>query len=80
MQHIIHLINTSGVYLRLHLGDTAFIRSPAFNRVNTVYATYATRLFRDFEALFIWSRVPSPELLWAPAVFFFTTKERLLAG
>ena len=28
-------MNTSGVYLRLHLGDPSYIRSPAFNRVNT---------------------------------------------
>ena len=36
LQLNIRLINTSGVYFRLHLGDPAFIQSPAFNRVNTV--------------------------------------------
>ena len=35
LQLITRLINTSGVYLRLHLGDPAFIRSPALNRVIT---------------------------------------------
>ena len=31
------MISRDSVPLSLHLGDPAFIRSPAFNRVNTVY-------------------------------------------
>ena len=29
-------VNTSGIYLRLHPGDPALIRSPAFNRVTEI--------------------------------------------
>ena len=41
---IIHPINTWGVYLKVHFGYPPFVRSPTFNRVNTVF-TYRSDRF-----------------------------------
>ena len=44
LQLIIRVMSTSGVYLKFHLGAPAFIRSPAFNRVNSVRLSFWSTL------------------------------------
>ena len=72
---VIHLINSSGTYLRLHLGDLASIQSPAFNQVNTVLSiTVVLHLGRRCQRL-----ISFPDLagrraegnIWPNPIFFF---------